>query len=345
MQPTLNVLLTGASGTVGFEVLRQLVDKNTINLTVFDQKTTQSTRLFAPYKNKITIIYGDLCNENQVRKIPANMDVAIHLAAVIPPLADENPQLTYKVNVTGTKSVLEVLQRTSPNVFLLYSSSIAVYGDRVFTPIITLNDPLNPSDRDFYGRTKIEAEELIKNSKLNWSIFRLAAIMKNHKISKLMFHMPLNTQLEICTPKDAARAFVEAISHQKILNRRIYNLGGGESCRISYQLFLEKSFSLFGLGKLNFPVNTFAQRNFHCGIFKDGDILEEILHFRTDSLNSYFNDTKKSISLFTKLAVRILRVFIKRSLLNQSEPFKAVKENNQEQLSHFFLKKEFPLIS
>jgi len=345
MQPFIHILLTGASGTVGFEVLRLLAGNDNFCLTVFDKKTTRSARLFSPYKHQINIIYGDLCNKNHLLKIPGNIDVAIHLAAIIPPQADENQQLTYNVNVTGTKSIIEVLEKTSPAVFFLYSSSIAVYGDRVFTPTITINDPLNPSDRDVYSRSKIQAEELIRNSKLDWSIFRLAAIMKNHKMSKLMFHMPLNTQLEICTPKDTARAFVEAISQRKILSKEIYNLGGGESCRMSYKSFLEKSFTLFGLGKLNFPDNTFAQRNFHCGIFKDGNILEDILHFRMDTFNSYFNDTEKSISFFTKFAGTLLRVFIKRSLLLQSEPLKAVKENNPEQLSHFFFKPEIPFIS
>jgi len=343
MVPKLNVLLTGASGTVGIEVLQQLADQEAYHVTLFDKKTARSTKMFAPYKNSVNIIYGDLCQEEDVQGIPDNLDIVIHLGAIIPPLADEKPELTYKVNVLGTKTILRVLELKSPNVFFLYSSSISVYGDRVLNPDITTHDPLNPSDKDLYGRTKIEAEELIKGSKLDWSIFRLAAIMKNHKISKLMFHMPLNTQLEICTPRDTAKAFREAIHKREALKGRVFNLGGGEKCRISYKHFLEKSFSQFGLGKLNFPQNTFAQRNFHCGILKDGYELENILHFRHDTLDSYFIETEKTISFFTKLFVTLFRGFIKRSLLSQSEPFKAVKTNNKEMLSHFFLKKEYPV--
>jgi nucleoside-diphosphate-sugar epimerase len=340
MLPFPNILLTGASGTVGIEVLQQLIEKNTFNVTVFDKKTIRSTRLFAPYKNRVNIIYGDLCNETDIMRIPDNINTVIHLAAIIPPMAEENPSLTYNVNVNGTKRLLEALEKKSPYAFFLYSSSVSVYGDRVSTPDITLNDPLNPSDRDLYGRTKIKAEELIKNSKLDWSIFRLAAIMKNHKISKLMFHMPLETQLEICTPKDTAKAFVEAISNKEVLSAKVFNLGGGEKCRITYELFLEKSFSLFGLGKLNFPVHTFAQRNFHCGILKDGDELENILHFRHDTLESYFEDTKKSISFFTKVLSTLFRTLIKRSLVKKSEPLNAFITNNNELLNHFFLKKQ-----
>jgi len=343
MSSSTNILLTGASGTVGIEVLRQLVGNAAVRLTIFDKKTSRTTKLFAPYKNQITIVYGDICKDDDLLKIPDNIDVAIHLAAIIPPMAGKDPTLTYNVNVLGTKKIISMLEKKSPNVFFLYSSSISVYGDRVLNPYITIQDPLHPSDGDLYGRTKIEAEELIRQSKLDWSVFRLAAIMKNHKISKLMFHMPLNTQLEICTPKDTARAFVRAINNKELLCGKIFNLGGGEKCRISYKLFLEKSFLLFGLGKLNFPLHTFAQRNFHCGILDDGDVLENILHFRQDTLVSYFKDTKQSITFTTRLFSTLLRVFIKRGLLNQSEPLKAMKSNNLKLINHFFLKQEYPI--
>ena len=345
MKTQIKVLLTGASGTVGIEVLRQLVLLNDVELTVFDKKTSITSKIFAPYKKRINIIYGDLCNDLDIKQIPDNIDVAIHLAAIIPPLADNKPELAFKVNVLGTKKIIEHLEEKSPNAFLLYSSSISVYGDRVSNPYITTHDPLLPSDGDTYARTKIEAEEMIQNSKLDWSIFRLTAIMKNHKISKLMFHMPLDTMLEICTPKDAAKAFVEAINHRNVLSKRIFNLGGGEKCCISYENFLQKSFEIFGLGTLNFPQNTFALRNFHCGILKDGDILESILHFRNDTLDTYFIDTERSISFITRFGCILFRGIIKNSLLKQSEPFKAFKTKDKPMLMHFFLKKDYPVIN
>lgn len=336
MKSDIHVLLTGASGTVGIEVLRKLVEMDNIKLTVFDKKTPRVTKLYAPFLNKIDLIYGDLSHEVDISWIPDDLDVVIHLAAIIPPLADAQPDLTYKVNVRGTKQLIKVLESNSPNAFLMYSSSISVYGDRVLNPEITIDDPLNPSEGDLYGRTKVEAEELIKCSQLNWSIFRLAAIMKNHKISKLMFHMPLSTSLEICTPKDTAKAFVEGIFKKEVLSGKVYNLGGGEKCRISYQHFLEKSFRLFGLGSLNFPKYAFAEKNFHCGIFKDGDDLENILHFRHDTLDSYFAETKHSISIVTKFITSLFRVFIKQSLLKQSEPRRAIQNKDIRMLQHFF---------
>ena len=99
-----------------------------------------------------------------------------------------------RVNSLGTKYLLSRVKELNKNAFFMYSSSVSVYGDRLSNPNIKVDDPLIASEGDEYGLTKIEAEKHIQNSGLNWSIFRLSAIMgvKNHKLSKLMFHMPLD---------------------------------------------------------------------------------------------------------------------------------------------------------
>lgn len=79
-------------------------------------------------------------------------------------------------------------------------------------PDILTTDELKPSLGDHYATTKLATEKIIQESKLNWTIFRLSAIMGagNHKITELMFHMPVNTSVEITTPEDTACAFVNA---------------------------------------------------------------------------------------------------------------------------------------
>lgn len=331
------ILVTGASGTVGIEVVKQLYKlKNTFDITVFDIKSKKSIKKFQPFKNKITIVYGNITNDNDLLQICQDNDVVIHLAAIIPPLADDNPSLSYQVNVLGTQNLIRLLELYSPNAFLLYSSSISVYGDRLHTPMIKRDDPLLPSEGDEYAKTKLLAEKSIQNSKLDWSIFRLAAIMGGHKVSKLMFHQPLQTSLEIASPKDTARAFVNAISQQEQLSKSIFNLGGGEKCRISYEDFLSKSFQIYGLGKLNFVPKTFADKNFHCGFYEDGYLLNDILNFRKDDLISYFEQEEKNISAVLKIMASIFKTPIKKYLQNQSEPLKAYQEKDNIMMEHYF---------
>lgn len=331
------ILLTGASGTVGFEVLKQLYAlKENFEITVFDVNSKKTRKKFNPYAKEVRIIYGNITKPDDLKNICFDKDVVIHLAAIIPPLADEKPELAYQVNTIGTEQLIRCLEQHSPNVFFLYSSSISVYGDRIQNPWITTRDALKPSEGDAYAITKIAAEKIVQNCKLDWSIFRLSAIMGGHKISKLMFHQPLNTSLEIATPEDAARAFVNAIFKQEQVSKKIFNLGGGEKCRISYSDLLKRSFKIFGLGEFDFPPNTFADKNFHCGYYKDGNELNSILNFTNDTLDSYFEKEQSKISSFRKILTGIFKKPIKNYLKKQSEPLAAFKQQNKKEMEHYF---------
>lgn len=332
-----NILLTGASGTIGYEVLKQLYQKKDLyNITVFDVKSNKAIKKFNPFKNKINIVYGNIFNADDVLNVSANKDVVIHLAAIIPPLADDEPKLSYKVNTEGTELLIQLLEKNSPNTFFIYSSSISVYGDRLNTPLINVNDKLIASEGDEYAKTKIKAESSIQNCKLDWSIFRLTAIMGGHKISKLMFHQPLKTSLEIATPEDTATAFINAIDKRDQLLKKIFNLGGGKNCRIIYDDFLTRSFEIYGLGKLDFPPKTFADKNFHCGYYQDGDVLNNILNFRKDTLDSFFEKEKNKVSFLKKIITSIFKRLVKRHLRKQSEPLNAYITHDKELMQRFF---------
>lgn len=332
------ILLTGASGTVGNEVLKQLVEFQHFEITAFDTKTSNSKRILGPFENQVKVIYGDIRQAEDIEEACKDQDVVIHLAAIIPPFADQHKELAYEVNVTGTENLIRGIQKYARNAFLVYSSSISVYGDRLSDPWIKTSDPLIPSPHDDYACTKIESEALIRASGLDWCIFRLAAIMGigNHKASGIMFHMPLNTAMEILSPKDTARAFVLAIAHKPELLHNIFNLGGGEHCRITYRDFLRRSFDAFGLGIVDFPQHSFAEKNFHCGYYEDGDELAGIMDFRKDTLESYFDQLNTSVSPIKKSLARLFRKPIKRHLLKQSEPYDAWTTKDKKMASRFF---------
>lgn len=339
MSSKIKVLLTGASGTVGYEILKHLhQQKDRFEITVFDLDNSKTRKMFSKFKKEIQIKYGDISNNEDIARVCSYKDFVIHIAAIIPPLADDNPELAYRVNVIGTTNLVRNLEKLSPHAFLIYSSSISVYGDRLLNPDIYINDLILPSLGDEYAKTKIEAEGVIATSKLEWSIFRLTAIMGNHKVSKLMFHMPLATSMEICSPADTGRAFVNALSHKDEISGKIFNLGGGESCRCLYSDFLKRSFKIFGLGKVDFPENSFADHNFHCGFYQDGDALEKILKFRRDNLESFYKNEESKVSAFQRTATSFFKGIIKNRLIKQSEPLEALRKSNQELIDRFFKK-------
>jgi nucleoside-diphosphate-sugar epimerase len=337
------ILITGASGTVGTALTKQLLDQNDkYEITLFDVDSKRVRRKLKKYKDRVTCLFGDITSAHDVDQACMHQDAVIHLAAIIPPMADKKVGLARRVNIDGTKHIISALETYSPGAFLCYSSSISVYGDRLTNPKIKIGDPLQCSEGDYYAQTKIEAEDAIQKSKLDWTIFRLTAIMgeKNHKISPIMFHMPLNTRIEIATPEDTARAFLHALNKRSQLMGKIFNLSGGIACRTTYKQFLKRSFTLFGLGKLNFPVNAFAKRNFHCGYYMDGDELENILQFREDTIESYFKKVKFSIPGIQRFFTKLFRPAIKRSLLNKSDPRKALRKKDIPLIHRFFGAKE-----
>lgn len=344
VQTKKRILITGASGTVGLETLKHLMKTKTYEITAFDVKTPKTVKKLAPFSDRVKIIYGDITNVCDVERLTQNKDVTIHLAAIIPPNADVDPRLAYRVNVHGTENLVHSLQKNSPQCNLLFSSSISVYGDRINSPKISVNDPLKPSPGDQYGETKVICEKVISDSNLSWSIFRLAAIMGNHRISKLMFHMPLETSMEICTPEDTGRAFANAVDFHGQLKNQIFNLGGGEDCVISYRSFLEKMFDAFGLGEAHFPEKAFAEKNFHCGEFSDGNQLEEIIHFRRQNLDDYFGMVHQKVHPFQKKLTFLFAKLVKRYLLSQSEPYRAFQNGNEEHIEHFFNKNDMKLV-
>lgn len=332
------ILVTGAAGAVGLETLKELQRRSDkYEIIAFGKDKKEHRKILNNCCNGITTFYGDIRDKQFTDKLAINIDFVIHLAAIIPPLADEFPQLTEEVNLGGTKNLIGSLEEKSPNAFLLYTSSVAVYGDRLETPIIKVNDQLSPSLGDAYAGTKIKAEKEVRKSKLNWSIFRLTAIMHfKQKFDPLMFHMPLKTRMEICTTRDTAFALVQAIENQQALNKKTFNLGGGKTCRVTFGDFLKINTKNSGLGEMPFPENAFARGNFHCGYFADSNDLNNILDFQRDSIEDYYLHFKKETGPLKIALAKLFKPFVIKYLLNKSDPLKAIKNNDKEMLDRFF---------
>jgi len=332
------VLLTGASGEVGFEAFKELRrKKENFETRILSLGTQGERKLFQPYGEQVEIVWGDIRNPEDVKEAVSGVDAVLHVAGIIPPVADHHPELARQVNVGGTRNIIKAIkqQKNPPN--LVFTSSISVYGDRLENPDIRVTDPLNPSDGDEYAWTKIEAEEMIRESGIRWTIFRLCGILVNKlRIQPLMFHMPLETALEWCHASDAGYALVQAIEQDSVFGR-IFNLGGGQQCQIKARNFLRKMFPLWGLRPDLLPEYAFATRNFHSGYYADGDELNDLLNFRRKTLQDYLDTVSSTISPIQRSLVRMLpRFAIRDWLLRMSEPLEAIKNNNEELIARFY---------
>jgi nucleoside-diphosphate-sugar epimerase len=314
------ILLTGAFGNVGLSTLQELINKD-YEIRVFEVYNRKNKHVAKNFKNNIEIIWGDLRNKEDVNRAVQDQDIVIHLAAIIPPLADTNQNLAESVNVGGTKNILEAIGNQLVKPKLIFSSSVAVYGDRRYNPMIDVNDPLVPSKGDYYAITKITAEKMIRESGIDFAIFRLTYITSIDKLNldPLMFHMPLDTHIEICDTKDVGLALVNAIECDDVWGET-FNIAGGEKCRTTYREYLNDMMEIFGLGRNFLPEEGFAEKDFHCG-YMNTTQSQNLLNYQKHTLEDYYREVKLKIGP-KKHFMPAIRWIIRLNLLKRSERYR-----------------------
>lgn len=314
---TKKILLTGAFGNVGTSTLEELLKKD-CEITIFELNNVKNRMTARKLKNKVTVVWGDLRKKEDLLPIIIGKDVVIHVGAIIPPLADIRPKLAEQVNVGGTENIISIIKEKSPDTKLIFTSSISVYGDRVRNPFIKKSDPLKPSKGDEYAVTKIRAENMIKESGIDYAIFRLTYIVEPYRVQfqPTMFKMPLATSLEVCHSKDVGLALTNAAFSPNIWGGT-YHIAGGNKCRITYKEYLDDMTEIFGLGRDLLPAAAFSEEGYHCGYMDTSDG-EEKLHYQRYSLRDIYESMKKRFRGL-KLVTWMFRPLVRHLLLKKSD--------------------------
>ena len=163
-----NILVTGGAGYIGSHIVEKLVKKKFLKIFIVDDLSTGHKRLI---NKKATFIKANINKTKLIKKIilKNKIDTIIHLAAkTIVTESEKKPKLYYKVNVLGTKSLLNASKNSLVKNFL-FSSTAAVYGSK----IRYVNENSKTFPDSIYGKTKLQAENLVKrNFKKNYIILR-----------------------------------------------------------------------------------------------------------------------------------------------------------------------------
>jgi len=334
----MTVLVTGGFGLVGRSVVQSLLEAGH-RIRLFDRaQAVVPRRLLARLSgalrrktrqalSRIEFRKGDICNIADVGRAAKGVDAVVHLAAMIPPAADRNPENADYVNRGGTMNLVRACEDERAPIRFVFSSSIAVYGDRLSDPQIRLTDTPKPEIHDTYAVQKLAAEQIVTESSLNWSIFRLTAIASPDKLGldPLLFEMPLRTPIEWCTARDAGRALARAVEHPE-LNGRILHLAGGARCRATFREYLDEMLDIMGLGRGFLPDEAFGPGPFHCG-FMDAGPAQEVLRFQSESLDDYYAQVKRRVAIRRPL-FRILRPLIRAYLVSRSPHWRKYRNRN-----------------
>lgn len=146
--------------------------------------------------NKIEVVTGefDITSYAQTEAFISGLssgDTIIHLAGLsTPSVCEADPHHAFDVNVAGTLSLCEAIQRSKAKVHLVFASTAHVYGSPDVKSALKESSPINPIN--CYGRTKRAAEVAL----IDWAKFSdqsvtvLRIFNHSHKTQSPQFFLP-----------------------------------------------------------------------------------------------------------------------------------------------------------
>jgi sterol-4alpha-carboxylate 3-dehydrogenase (decarboxylating) len=159
-KPTLgNILVIGGCGFLGHHIVAQIIENwGASKISVIDVRTDRYRR---PDSDKVSYYEGDITKVESLLDIftKAKPDIVIHTASplAVADASQKTKNLYYKVNVEGTKAVIQACQEKGVKV-LVYTSSASVVSDNV-SDLINVDErwPVVPPQfqTEYYSQTKV----------------------------------------------------------------------------------------------------------------------------------------------------------------------------------------------
>ena len=141
------ILITGGSGFIGRYIIKLLEEK--YDIINFDLKKPDF-----PFKG--TFIQGEILNIESLVNAAKKATTIFHLAAKHNDVGTKEEY--YKINVKGTENIVNIAKRNNINKIIFFST-VAVYGN-TFSHV---DENTQPNPQSDYGKSKLEAEQLLNN--------------------------------------------------------------------------------------------------------------------------------------------------------------------------------------
>ena len=280
------ILVTGASGNVGSHTVPELLRRGHDVRCL--AKLSNANRKWAKALG-VQVVWGDITDSATVARAVDGVDTVIHLAALIPPAADEQPDLARATNVDGTANVIAACQAQPVRPRLLFTSTFDVHGltlDKA--PPRHVDDPLVATNP--YTEHKIECERLVRESGLEWCVFRLAdvPILGPRDPHPIMFEIGLDNRIESLHGDDAGLAIANALETPEVWGRTLF-VGGGPSCQLTYRDYLTRLLAAMRVDPL--PDNAFSTAEYATD-WLDTTESEALLHYQRHT----FDDIAEAVA-------------------------------------------------
>ncbi len=179
----MKVLVTGSTGYVGHYVVKALLaaGHSVVSVSRDAGKTKTASGAKLEVFGNVEYRMGDVSNGNGLKEAMNGVEAVVHLVGII---AEKGLQTFSRVHVDGTRNVLEATKAAGVKRYLhmsaLGASSNAVSG---------------------YSSSKFQAEELVRASGLDWTIFRPSLVFGvgddffGHVLKNLVSQAPIVPQI------------------------------------------------------------------------------------------------------------------------------------------------------
>ncbi len=285
----MRVLITGAAGHLGGAVCRAFLEDGTAVRALCHR-----TRLGKPAPG-LEITWGDVTSPESIERALDTVDTVVHLAGILPPLTERRPDLAARVNVGGTGAVVDAVIRGQRRIPFVFASSTVVFGPCPDTGAVLGPDhPTNPAS--VYARTKLQAEDLVRKSGIDYVILRLTSVLYTRfslrEAKTHMFTIPLQNRVEVCHPDDMAIAVLNAVKRFDTVRGQTLLVAGGPDQQMTYEAVLKVVLGTFGLPLP--PRGRFATEPFPLHWY-DTSRSQELLQFQIRTMDDYAKDLASNV--------------------------------------------------
>jgi nucleoside-diphosphate-sugar epimerase len=153
----MNVLITGAGGFLGRLLAEALLARDVGKLVLLDREKPEGFK-----DPRVEALAGDIAAPGVLTAaVQRDIDTVFHLAAVVSGEAEADFDLGLRVNVDGSRLLLEACRHAGRRPRVVFTSSVAVFGPSADAANIDDSTAVDP--RSSYGTEKAVAELLLKD--------------------------------------------------------------------------------------------------------------------------------------------------------------------------------------
>jgi len=325
----MRVVITGGAGFIGKRLARQILDRGHLTDAAGVEQPIASVTLFDIVEAtgfdddpRVTTVSGDIADRAQVASVlGTDADSIFHLAAIVSAHAEEDYDLGMRINLDGTRNVIEAARGMATPPKVVFASSVAVYGGTGLPDTVTDETPITPQTS--YGVAKACGEQLlndasrkgfldarclrlptisVRTGKPNRAASTWASSMIREPLCGVDMDVPVSPEsaMALMSPRRVVDAFITAheVAAERLGDWRTLLLSGFTATAGEMQAAVLRNRGNRKIGAINFrpdpktqaivdgwPSGTSGARAEALGIHTDASIDEIVRHFIEDDLD------------------------------------------------------------